>query len=80
MITFPEFPLNTFLSSNMPIISATASEHMIPTFGSTESMFFKGHPLVGFLSRFYNVGLFGGAKAEEILIKNSFTLSLSFRS
>ncbi len=67
---FIYMPADTFLSVNMPLVSAISVKYKLPTFGSTESMFFDGHPLIGLLSKFYNVGLFGGLKAEQILIEN----------
>jgi len=67
---FIYMPADTFLSVNMPIVSALTTKYKIPTFGSTESMFFNGHPLMGVLSRFYNVGLFGGLKAAQILLQH----------
>ena len=66
---FIYMPAETFLSLNMPTVSAEAVKYKIPTFGSTESMFFNGHPLIGLVSRFYNVGLFGGLKAKQILME-----------
>lgn len=66
---FIYMPADTFLSVNMEIVSKLAKDYRIPTFGSTESMFFtEHHPLLGVLSRFYDVGLLGGVKAEQILM------------
>lgn len=66
---FIYMPADTFLSVNLKKVMERANFYKIPTFGSTESMFFGGHPLMGLISRFYDVGYFGGQKAERILIK-----------
>lgn len=66
---FIYMPADTFLSQNISTVVKTANSFRIPTFGSTESMFFKGHPLLGLLSKFYDVGQFGGIKAESILLE-----------
>ncbi len=66
---FIYMPADTFLSVNMEVVSSTSIQYKLPTFGSTESMFFKSHPLMGLLSRFYDVGLLGGLKAEQILVQ-----------
>jgi putative ABC transport system substrate-binding protein len=71
-VEFIYMPADTFLSVNMGAVSKAANRNRIPTFGSTESMFFyEGKPLMGLLSRFYDVGLFGGLKAEQILLKKA---------
>lgn len=67
---FIYMPADTFLSVNMKAVIETATQFRLLTFGSTESMFFSNsHPLMGVLSRFYDVGLLGGVKAEDILLK-----------
>lgn len=67
---FIYMPADTFLSVNMQTVIETATKFKLLTFGSTESMFFSSsHPLMGVLSRFYDVGLLGGVKAEDILLK-----------
>lgn len=66
---FIYIPADTFLSVNMKAVMDSVLQHKILTFGTTESLFFeKDHPLLGLLSRFYDVGLLGGFKAEQILV------------
>lgn len=66
---FIYMPADTFLSVNMATVVEGVIKYKIPTFGSTESQFFgEKKPLMGLLSRFYNVGLLGGFKAEQILM------------
>lgn len=65
---FIYLPSDTFISTHMNIVTTAALKYKLPTFGTTESMFFKGYPLMALLSRFYNVGLFGAFKAEQILL------------
>lgn len=62
-------PPDTFLSMHSDIFIGAANQYKLPTFASTESMYWKGKPLLGMLSKFINVGLFGGKKAYEILIE-----------
>lgn len=66
---FIYIPAESFLSINIKHVMDVANKHKLLTIGTTEYTFFFGpRPLMGLLSRFYDVGLFGGFKAEQILI------------
>jgi len=66
---FVYIPPDTFLSTNIGTVMDTVVKHKLLTMGTTELAFFSNkRPLMGFLSRYYDVGLFGGFKAEQILI------------
>lgn len=68
---FIYIPPDTFLSTNIGVIMEAANKHKILTMGTTELAFFSNQrPLMGFLSRYYDVGTFGGYKAEQVLIHN----------
>lgn len=68
-VDFLYTPPDTFMSVNCAAYVEAANKHKIPTFATTDSMYWKGKPMIGMLSRFINVGLFGGYKAYQILVE-----------
>ncbi len=65
---FIYIPADTFLSKHAPIFINKAHELKIPTFAATESLYWHTKPMLGMFSHFFNVGMFGGAKAFDILV------------
>lgn len=68
----PDFiymPADNFLAVHCQEIVTQANKYKIPTFGATDLMFDNGRPLMGLLSRFKDVGEFGGFKAYQILVE-----------
>ncbi|MEI8295269.1 MAG: ABC transporter substrate-binding protein [Alphaproteobacteria bacterium] len=66
---FIYLPADTFLLTNIGTVMDAANKHKLLTMGTTELAFVSDNrPLMGFLSHYYDVGLFGGFKAEQILI------------
>jgi putative ABC transport system substrate-binding protein len=68
-VDFLYTPPDTFMSVNCEAFVEAANMYKIPTFATTDSMYWKGKPLLGMLSRFINVGRFGGFKAYQILVE-----------
>jgi putative ABC transport system substrate-binding protein len=68
-VEFIYTPPDTFMSVNCAVLVEAANKYKIPTFATTDSMYWKASPLLGMLSRFINVGRFGGYKAYQILME-----------
>ncbi len=62
-------PPDTFMSVHCQEFVEAANKYNLPIFATTDSMYWKGKPMLGVLSRFINVGLFGGYKAYQILME-----------
>lgn len=60
-------PPDTFLQTNRILLTDTALELGIPAFTSTEPYIRTAGALFGLVCRYYNIGQFTGAKAEQIL-------------
>jgi putative ABC transport system substrate-binding protein len=68
---FIYMPADNFLSINSAKVCKKASELKLPTFSATELAIMKGPPLMGLVSRYINVGRFGGYKAYQILVEGA---------
>jgi ABC-type uncharacterized transport system substrate-binding protein len=62
-------PSDSFLIANAPVVMSEINRRRIVTFSATEDPIRKGGALMGVVSRYYNVGLFAGFKAEKILVQ-----------
>ncbi len=67
-VDFIYIPADTFVSHHSSKLIGAANRLKIPTFASTESLYWNEKPLIGMISKFINVGAFAGFKAYEILI------------
>jgi putative ABC transport system substrate-binding protein len=59
---------DTFLAANRKVFTAAAIEARLPIFSATEAALRDGQALFGLVSRYENVGLLAGHKAEQILM------------
>lgn len=63
-------PADTFFSNHCVTAVNEANKYGLGTFGATDSLFMKDRrPLMGLISRWINVGTFGGYKAKQILLE-----------
>lgn len=61
-------PSDSFIIANSAEIMAEINRHRIITFSATEDPIRKSGAMMGLVNRYYNVGLFAGYKAEQILV------------
>jgi len=67
---FIYIPPDNSLSTAIETVVEEANKHRLLTFATIELQFIKEiKPLMGLISHFFDVGLFGGYKAEQILVK-----------
>ena len=64
-------PSDTYVSLYAKQIVDFATQHHIPTFTTTESMYWETEPFLGFITRFHHVGEDAAHQAFEILVNQS---------
>lgn len=60
---------DSFLNINRDLYTSEANRNGVPVFAAGENPVRTSHALLGVVNRYYNVGQFTGARAEQVLLK-----------
>jgi len=60
---------DSFLNVNRDLYTSEANSHGVPVFAAGENPVRASNALLGVVNRYYNVGQFTGARAEQVLLK-----------